>query len=97
MKAGSVITCPSCGAKLLRTTKDLLPGQQMKDAGFESLGYNLQSEGARCNECMTKFVRQHPRTNKTQIHTEIDGWVSLSKEGPQDAREPDSKSERLPS
>lgn len=82
MKAGTIITCPECARALLKTTKDLAPGDQMKDAGFESLGFDMTNQRSGCPDCGTRFVRQHPKTGKTQLHTEKDGWIPLSKEKP---------------
>lgn len=82
MKSGTVISCPECGRALLKTTKDLLPGAQMKDAGFESLGFDMESMRPGCPDCGERFIREHPVTKKTQLHTEESGWIPLSKEKP---------------
>ncbi len=52
----------------------------MKEAEFESLGYDLEHAiRMSCGECGELWSRKHPKTGATQIHTELDGWVSLSK------------------
>lgn len=79
LKAGTVISCPYCKADQVKTTKDLLPGSQMKDAGFESMGFDMDKGNAGCYECGTEFVRKHPKTKETQLHTKDEGWISLVK------------------
>lgn len=82
MKAGTVVSCPDCGAEQMKSTKDLLPGSQMREAEWESLGFDLNGERGGCHECGTKFIRTHPKTGKTQLHTKDELWVSLTKELP---------------
>lgn len=82
LKAGTVITCPECETQQIKSTKDLQDGSQMKDAGWVSLGFDLKSQRAGCYRCSTKFVRQHPLSKRTQIHTSDNGWISLSKKEP---------------
>lgn len=77
MKAGAVITCPECLTPQLKSTRDVLPGGQIKDACFESLGFDMTGLRMGCFSCGTNWSRSHPKTGKTQIHTEQDGWISL--------------------
>lgn len=88
LKAGSILTCPDqdCQAPQIRSTKDLTPGQQMNEAIWESMGFDMDGQRAGCYKCGTKFVREHPLTKRTQMHTEENGWFSLSKENPADAK-----------
>lgn len=77
MKSGTIILCPECKSPQMKTTKDLLPGMQFKDAGLESLGFDLKCERAGCHECSTKFVLPNPLTGRMQIHTD-NGWIAFS-------------------
>lgn len=79
LKAGTILNCPECGADQLKTTKDVLPGTPIKDAGFESLGFDMNNLSALCHSCGTAWSRKHPKTKETQIHTKDGGWVSLVK------------------
>lgn len=82
MKAGTIVTCPSdtCGAEQLKTTKDVLPEGQMRDAGFESLGFDLDgATTTKCWKCGTYWYRKHPKTGVSQIHTKEEKWVQLGK------------------
>lgn len=91
MKAGTVISCEACGAAQMKTTKDLMPGSQMKDAGFVSMGFDMDGMRAGCYKCGEKFVRPNALTGRTHIHTEENGWVPLSKEAPiESPKDPDA-------
>lgn len=79
MKSGTILTCPDCATEQIETTQDVPPGGQMKDAGFKSLGFDLNNHRAGCYRCGTEWVRKHPITKETQIHTKDKGWVSLVK------------------
>lgn len=79
MKKGTIITCPICDAPQIQSTKDLAAGGQMKDAEFVSLGFDMDGLRAGCYKCAASFVREHPKTRATQLHTAENGWVSLSK------------------
>lgn len=82
MKAGTIITCPSddCGAEQLKTTKDVPAGGRLKEAAFESLGFDLaKAFSTRCYKCGAYWYRKHPKTGVSQIHTKEDKWVQLGK------------------
>lgn len=84
LKSGTIISCPDCGTEQLKTTKELLPGAQLKEAEFESLGYDMEMAYAMgCHKCGRLWYRRHPKTGASQIHTKDNAWVSLSKEKPQ--------------
>lgn len=86
LKAGTVVTCPSCGAPQIKTTKELSPGEQAKSAGWESAGFDMSGDRAGCYKCATLWVRKHPRSGETQFHTEAHGWVSLVKNPDQQSK-----------
>jgi hypothetical protein len=78
MKAGTIITCPECEVEQMKTTKDIPPGSKMSEAGFESLGFDLEhSLRAACYKCGSLWYRKSPKTGRSQIHTQLDKWVPL--------------------
>lgn len=78
MKAGTVVTCPDCDAEQLVTTVDLEPGQRLSEAGFKSLGFDVHnSQRAGCHRCGALWYRKHPKTGRSQIHTQLDKWLAL--------------------
>ena len=78
MIEGTVISCPSCGSGQLITTRELLPGEKMMDANFESLGFDMEnSMRAGCFKCAELWYRKHPKTKRSQIHTEENGWIPI--------------------
>lgn len=79
LKAGTVIVCPLCQRPQIRSKKDLLPGSQVKDADWESVGFDLESMRMACDACGTKWHRTHPVTGEDQWHTSEDGWVSFTR------------------
>lgn len=81
MKSGTRVVCPDCRFPQIQSTKDLSPGAQMKDAGWESVGWDMDSQRMGCISCGASWHRKHPKTGMTQIHTEHDGWVTLSRNG----------------
>ncbi len=86
MKAGTVITCPDCGLPQIKSTKDLPPGGKMKDACWESVGWDMEGIRMGCYSCGSLWSRIHPKTGKTQIHVEGESWTplerSFQKDGP---------------
>lgn len=90
MKAGTVITCPKCEAAQIKSTKDVLPGGQTRDAEFVSMGYDMKL-GNGCYKCGTPFIRKHPKFKFTQLHTETEGWKALTKVKPQPKQHPKPK------
>lgn len=57
----------------------------MKEAAFESLGFDMEnSHAANCYKCGEPWHRFHPVSRKPQIHTEEEGWIPLSKIKPPD-------------
>lgn len=72
---GTIITCPKCGVPQLKTTVEIGPGQQLKDAQFESLGHGMLD--VNCYKCHTEWFRLSPKTGRKQIHTELDAWVPI--------------------
>lgn len=79
MKAGTVIACPKCFTPQLISTKDLNPGSQMKEAKWESMGFNMENTFMNCHLCHELWTRQHPKTLEDQVYTAEDGWISLAK------------------
>ena len=80
MKAGTIITCPNdaCGAEQLKTTKDVPSGGRLSEAGFESLGFNLETAmNTNCYKCGATWYRKHPKTGRGQIHTKDNLWTQL--------------------
>ena len=83
MKAGTIIICPECERPQLKTTKDLPPGGQMKDAAFESLGYDMEHAiRMGCYECGALWYRDAKIKGCPQLHTQ-EGWIDLMREKPQ--------------
>ena len=80
MKAETIIICPTCSEPQIKSTKELKPGEQMKDGGWISVGYDMQyAIRMACNKCATEWHRFHPKTREPQIHTE-EGWIALAKD-----------------
>lgn len=76
----TVVVCPDCHAPQIISTKEIGPGNKLGDAKWESLGFDMHDAiRMACNLCGTLWSRLHPKTRDTQIYTEKDGWVSLSK------------------
>lgn len=75
LDAGTIITCPNCETEQVKTTKDIGPGQQLKDAEFESMGHNMAD--INCFMCHTPWYRTNPTTKRKQIHTKDMKWVAL--------------------
>lgn len=82
LKVGDIVSCPECGTAQMKVTKEIGPGDQLKDAKFESLGFEMDSHRPGCHKCGERFMRQHPITGKTQIFTELDHWIPLTPEKP---------------
>ena len=78
-KEGTIISCPKCGAHQLKSTLELKPNSQMRDAAWESLGYDMKNQSMQCHQCWEPWHKKHPISGRTQIHIEGEGWISLSK------------------
>lgn len=76
IKPGTLITCPVCDAAQLRATKEVAPGNQLKDADWETLGFNMEYQDMICYKCGEPWARQHPKTGHNQIHTDEDKWIA---------------------
>lgn len=88
MKSGTIVTCPVCEEHQIKSTKDLFPGAQMKDAAWESCGYDMEHASRMgCKVCGSEWFREHPKTGHSQIHTKDNGWVSFEKEKPKEQKE----------
>lgn len=75
LEAGTVITCPNCQTEQIKTTKEIGPGQKLLDAGFESLGHDMND--VNCYMCHTPWYRKNGITQRMQIHTKDNAWVGL--------------------
>ncbi len=79
MKAGTVVMCPDCKAPQIKSTIDLKPGDKMGDAGWISMGWDMEGMRMGCYACGSLWSRKHPLTKQTQLY--IDGeWVPLDKD-----------------
>lgn len=79
LEAGTVIVCPDCKTPQIKSTKELQPGAQMKDAEWETVGFDMTGIRMGCHQCGTEWFRSHPKTRESQIYTEKHQWVSLTK------------------
>lgn len=82
LKAGTIIVCPTCDMPQLKSSKDLKPGQQLKEAGWDSLGFEIDSLRMGCFKCGSAWYRIHPISGKSQIFTKDEHWLTLDKEVP---------------
>lgn len=82
LKAGTTITCPECETPQLKSTKDILAGGQMKDANWETFGYDMTAQFMNCYKCGHLWARRNAATQAPQVHTLEHGWIETQKEPP---------------
>lgn len=82
VQVGTKITCPICEAPQLQATQEIKPGGQMKDANWESLGFDMDQHSMTCYKCGQFWARRHPKTSENQIHIEEHGWIPTSTKKP---------------
>lgn len=78
MPAGSIIVCPNpkCNLEQIKSTNDIGPGNQLKDAGWESINYDMEfSIRMACPSCATLWAKVDPKTGQHSIHIKGHGWT----------------------
>lgn len=84
IEVGDIISCPNCQASQMEATAEVEPGQQLKDALWQSLGFDMSSQKMQCYKCKTDWHRFHPARGWPQIYLEDKEWFSSSRVKPEE-------------
>lgn len=82
IKKDAIVSCPECDEPQMQAGADIGEGAQLKEAKWETLGFDFKSLTCSCHKCGALWYKKHPDFDYSQIHIKEKGWTVLSKKKP---------------